>query len=108
MSAFLKLSLCVGLLLTSPGGRASAQAFDLPALQSPADALSDPEIKRALALMVSGQNAISIGVAVDPSESLVDRVNRIHLGMTVLGWTFVDQELVPAKGGSLMLLTYRR
>lgn len=65
--------------------------------------------RTAIQAMTRGQTAVTLAVATTPTDTLQDRINRIHLRMNLLGWKLVGQEYVASSSeNSLLLLSYQR
>jgi hypothetical protein len=99
----------LSLWLLVPNSQA-AQAQSMPSSEdSPAPAAEAAAIRTAIQAMTRGQTAVTLAVATTPTDTLQDRINRIHLRMNLLGWKLVGQEYVASSSeNSLLLLSYQR
>lgn len=69
----------------------------------------NPYLQVGIDAIASGLRTVTISIDIDPESGLARRVNRVHFGMNLTGWTFAAQELVTHEGtSSILLLTYRR
>ena len=93
----LHLGLCVALLASTPAVGALERESKNAYLQAGIDALA------------SGLRTVTVRVEIGTESTLVQRVNEVHFGMSLSGWTFLAQEVLIREGTSTsVLLTYGR
>lgn len=105
----LRTGLAAALLCASGSAspaQAPAQARAEPSQLSSAESVA---VRVAVQALASGQTAVTISVAPFPTETLPERLNRLHLRLGLLGWQFAAQEFVSDHtGNGVLLLSYRR
>ena len=91
------LGLCVVLLASTSAVGALVRESKNAYLQTGIDALA------------SGLRTVTVRVEIGTESTLVQRVNEVHFGMSLSGWTFLAQDVLSHQGTSkTVLLTYGR
>jgi hypothetical protein len=59
--------------------------------------------------IASGLRTVTVSVEIGNESTLTKRINEVHFGMSLSGWTFIAQEVLTNDGNSsILLLTYGR
>lgn len=101
--------LLVGALLLvsgSPVMAASAKVDQPWVLSNPTD---NPHLQVGMQAIASGLRIFTVSVDVGQESDLPQRINHVHLGMSLSGWKFIAQDVLTHQGSSsTVLLTYGR
>lgn len=91
------LCLCLALLASTP------------AVGIPAGDRTNAFLQVGIDALASGLRRVTVGVDIEQESTLVQRINEVHFGMSLSGWTFLAQEVLIREGTSTtVLITYGR
>ncbi|MBJ6981664.1 hypothetical protein [Luteimonas sp. MC1572] len=100
--------LIVALLLMSCGPvmAASAKVAQPSLLSNPTD---NPHLQVGMQAIASGLRILTVSVDVGQASDLPQRINHVHFGMSLSGWSFIAKDVLTHQGSSsTVLLTYGR
>ena len=86
-----------------------AMLASTPAVGAPAGETKNAFLQVGIDALASGLRTVTVGVDIGKESTLVQRMNEVHFGMSLSGWTFLAQEVLIREGTSTtVLLTYGR
>jgi hypothetical protein len=107
MKALARLAALIWLFAVNPApafGQSAPSATCTPGRAAETDA-----VRAGIQALTRGQTAVTLVVAPKPLATLQERINDVHLQMSLQGWTFVGQEFVQEEEeGGILLVSYRR
>ena len=99
------LRIVLALAAMTPTLTASSPVPSTPLTANPE---SNPYLRAGMDAIASGLKMVTVAVDVDAEATLARRINQVHFGISLTGWTFVAHEVVSRPDRpSILLLTYR-
>ena len=84
-------------------------ASPAPQGQTPSAVTTNPYLQLGAEAIASGLRTVTVSIEIGTEATLAQRINRVHFGMSLSGWSFVGQEALVRDGSSTaLLLTYER